>query len=95
MFTGVASYALPAAHQQVKLLVSRAREPSWRAVLCCACALVVLPQSPLTLVQKVKCLVASYPFWPDYSLLQCLADGANTNQTGQQPAAAAATAGQA
>lgn len=33
-----------------------------------------LLQSPLTLVQKVKCLVNSYPFWPDYDLLACMAN---------------------
>lgn len=48
-------------------------------VLCCVWCVVLgfvllcLLQSPLTLVQKVKCLVNSYPFWPDYDLLACMA----------------------
>lgn len=63
--------------------------------LSCLVAVALL-QSPLTLLQKVKLLVASYPFWPDYTLLQCLNEGPSTGQARlQQPAAtAAAVAGQ-
>jgi hypothetical protein len=48
-------------------------------MLCCAVLLAAV-QSPLTLVQKAKCLVGAYPFWPDYGLLECLATSSSHQQ---------------